>query len=163
MAVGWYLVPYRTRPALNTVVRYCGMDDYTTQVFADAGAWAEVECLGTAAGWTIVKVRASAATLTTIAADAAFTRIPVALLDDSLGSLTAGQKAALVAKVEALGYTLTEVQARFPNPIGTYTLRDVLAFVLTRRLTARFNGTTIVCDGPPVACDPIDQVEGAVQ
>ena len=165
MAIGWFIAPYRMKDGFNTKVRYCAMDDYTALVFADNGAWAEIECLGPGAGWTVVKVNASAGTLATIAADVDITRIPVAALDNTLASLTAGQKTAVVNKLQALGYTLPELQARFPNPIGTYTLGDVLRFVLSRRLTPRFdaNQQTIICDGDVLACAPIEQIDQEIQ
>ena len=63
-----------------------------------------------------------------------------------------------------LGYTPAEIQDRFPNDLGTYTLRDLLTFVATRRRTVRFNSATnaIIDDGAIVTPRPIDSVDMAV-
>lgn len=165
MAVGWFIAPYRIKDGFGTKVRYCALDDYTALVNADGGGWDEAECLGPDAGWAVVKVNASAGTLATIAADVDILRIPVAQLDTSLSSLTAGQKTAITNRLQTLGYTLPELQARFPNPLGTYTLRDVLVFTLSRRRAARFdtNQQTIICDGAVMSCTPVDQLDQEVQ
>jgi phage terminase large subunit-like protein len=118
------------------------MDEYTAVIFANGGNWSESEVLGNHA---VVKVRASAATLTTIAADVRFHRIPVALLDDTLASLTNAQIDAISNKVQALGYSLAEIQAALGTTraqIRQKTLRQVLRFVASRRIKPRYDANT---------------------
>jgi hypothetical protein len=176
MPVGWFLIPYvrddfvggsRIRPG-----RRLPIDDLTPTIWADNGFpqgnvpgspefWTEAEVLGQHA---IVKVRANVATLQSINAIAGVLRIPVASLDDPLSSLTAPQRNALRDKVLSLGYTLAELQARFPNDLRTYTLRAVLTFIARRRRKVRYDeqSDTIVDDGPEQQVRPIDEVDGAV-
>jgi hypothetical protein len=160
MPVAWFLVPYvqrltgpgRTGPN----VRYCQMNDFTEQIRADGGDWREVEILDPGMGRAIVKVRASVPTLTTIADT--FTRIPLTLLDEPLSSLPNAVRNAIRNQVLACGYTTAEVNARFPN-IANNTLGDVLRFMATRKRKARFNGTTIVCDGDEESCESVDTLD----
>ena len=97
MPVSWFICPYKRRLGGTFPIRYCAMDDYTTQIEADGGRWAESEVLGNHA---IVKVSASAATLTTIAGTSGFQRIPVNALETTLGSLTVAQGTATRNKIE---------------------------------------------------------------
>lgn len=160
MAVGWFLAPYKRRG--TKVARYCAMDDFTPQITADGGGWAEAECLG---GMAVVKVNASPATLTAINAAPGFIRVPLSRLDDPLSTLTAGQLAAIKNQVLGLGYSLSELQARFPGAdLTNTTLGDVLRFILTRRLQARYDTPTdtIILDGGVQTTTPIEVVDGAV-
>lgn len=159
MAAGWFVCRY-IRPLIGPYAndprgRACAMDRYTALIRADGGDWRETEVLGNR---TIVKVRASAATLTTIAADPDIIRIPVALLDDPLSSLSAGQRTALRNELQDMGYTLGEIHAALGSDLSTITLGQLLRFAATRRRAARFDGGTqaIVCDGAVLACDSID-------
>jgi len=63
-----------------------------------------------------------------------------------------------------MGYSIAELAAAFPNDLGTYTLRDLLAFAARRRLRPRydFNTDTIICDGPVQPVRSIDSVDAAV-
>lgn len=166
MAVAWFIVPYIafTWRQVNDG-RVCSMDEYTAAILADAGAWAETEVLGNHA---IVKVRASDTTLSTLAADVRFQRIPVALLDDTLGSLTNAQIDAIRNKIQALGYTLAEIQAALGATraqIRTKTLRQVLHFVATRRIKPRYdaNAQAVVFDtGVEVTPLSIESVDSTV-
>lgn len=161
MPVGWFIAPYVRRAGTRRPTRYVVVDDLTAVIRADGGDWAETEVLGQAA---IAKVRASAATLALVAALPGVTRIPVARLDDPLASLSAGQKAAIRSRVQALGYTLPELAARFPSDLGTYTLRELLAFVAQRRRMVRYDVETdaIVDDGAIAPVRPLDDVDAAV-
>lgn len=163
MAVGWFIAPYARRAAAGRpfIRRYVAIDDLTATIAADGGAWAETEVLGQAA---IVKVRASAATLALVAALPGVSRIPVAQLDDPLSTLTAPQKTAIRNRVRALGYSLAELQARFPNDLGTYTLRDLLTFVASRRRRVRYDQATdaLIDDGVLEPVRPLDDVDAAV-
>lgn len=138
------------------------MDDFTPAIRADGGDWAEAEVLGQHA---IVKVRAGAATLTAIGAAAGFDRIPLAALDDPLSSLSAGQRAALRARVEALGYSAAEIAAALPGDLGSYTLRQLLRFVASRRRKVRYDAATdsIVDDGPVQPVRMVDHLDGVVR
>lgn len=163
MAIAWFICPYRRVVGADHPTRYCAMDNYTAQIVADGGVWAETEVLG---GVALVKVRASDETLDTIAADVSITRIPaVWRLTDTLSSLTAGQKNAILNKVQALGYSLVEIQTRFPDDIGTYTLGDVLRFVASRRLRPHYDvdTDTIICDGSSQPVTPIEKIDEKVK
>jgi len=137
------------------------MDDHTPLIRADGGDWAETEVLGQRA---VVKVRASAGTLRAIAQTPGFLRVPIARLDDTLASLTAGQRAALLNAVLDMGYTTQEFQARFPDGLGGVTLGEVLRFVASRRRQVRYDqaGDVIVDDGPVEVPTPVDTVDGLV-
>lgn len=132
------------------------MDDFTATIRADGGVWDETEILGDAA---LVKVRAAAATLTTINGAANFVRIPNHTdLNDTLGDLTAQQRTAILNKLLSLGYTQAEIDAALPANWAAVTLRQVLKFAATRRLRPRYNQPTdaIVCDGP---VQPVKDIE----
>lgn len=138
-------------------MRYCAMDDFTPTVRADGGDWAETEVLG---GVAVVKVRASDATLTAINAEPGFLRVPKSRLDDSLADLSPAVKSAIVSKLRDMGYPLAELQAAFPNDLGTYTLGDVLRFAARRRLLHRWDGTneTWGSEQPVTSLDAVDQM-----
>ncbi len=161
MALSWFLCPYKRRVNSHKLVRYCAMDDFTELIAADAGAWSEIEVLGDRA---IVKVRATPATLATIAGTATFRRIPLTLMDDPLSSLTAGQRTAVRNELLDAGYSLAEVTAAFPD-IAQATLGQVLRFLCTRRLKPRYdaNTDTIIFDGDVQACGNVDQLNRQVK
>lgn len=166
MATAWFIVPYTAFNFRRTNDgRVCSMDEYTDLILLDGGKWAETEVLGNHA---IVKVSASDVTLTTLAADVRFQRIPVARLDDTLGSLTKAQVDAISNKVQALGYTLAEIQAALGvnrAQIKQKTLRQVLRFVATRRIKPRYdeNAQAVVFDtGVEVTPLSIESVDSAV-
>lgn len=161
--MAWFIVPYdlvightgkRNR-------RVCAMDRFTTLIQADGGKWSESECLGNHA---IVKVSALPTTLTLLAAEPGFQRIPKDALDDSLSSLSNAQKTAITNKLESLGYPTAEIRADLGNNIGTKTLRDVLRFALKRRLKPRYDpiGDTVILDGPVQVCKTIEAVNAEV-
>ena len=172
MALAWFICPYKrmTRttgdpPVTVNVVpptRYCAMDDFTALIRADGGDWHETEILGSHA---LVKVRADAATLTTIDAAVGFVRLPNHVdLNDTLGDLTAGQRSALHAKALALGYSQAEIDAALPPNWSAVTLRQVLRFLATRRLKPRYDEQTdtIVLDGPEQPVRTVESVSDAV-
>lgn len=164
MAVGWCFAPYARRdPAPGRPGRYCVMDDYSELIFDDGGAWAESEVLG---GWAICKVRATAATLQTIADDPRMRRIPNRVaLTETLSDLTTAQRNALRDFiVNDLGYPLAELQAALGNNLGTRTLGQVLRFVCRRRLKPRYVSASdaIVLDGPEQACRTPESVDAEV-
>lgn len=164
MALAWFIVPYKRRnPGQVPPERYCAMDDFTAQIRADGGDWDETEILGDAA---LVKVRAAAATLTTINAAPGFVRIPGHVeLSDTLGDLTAGQRQAILDKLAALGYTSQEIQAALPANWAAVTLRQVLRFAARRRLKPRYDAgsDTIIVDGPEQPVKDVDLVASRVQ
>jgi len=160
VAIGWFICPYKRRVGAHKPTRYCAMNDFNSLIKADGGKWSEAETLGDRA---IVKVNASPATLTTIANTATFRRIPLTLLNDPLSSLSPAVQNAIRQEVLDAGYTLAEVNARFPN-IGNATLGDVLRFLATRRLRPRYDqGTdTIFIDGPIQGCKSVDVLDREV-
>lgn len=162
MAVAWFLAPYVRRPhRFFGFTRSVAVRDHHAAILADGGTWAETEVLGQHA---IVKVRASASTLAAIAVDPGITRIPLAALDDQLASLSTAQKNAIRSRVQALGYSLAELNARFPNDLGTYTLRELLLFIARRRRKVRYDAgsDTIFDDGPEQPVRPLAEVDAAV-
>jgi len=164
MPIGWYIVPYKITQMEQggpNNKRYCAMDDYTNIIiYQDGGNWSETEVLGNRA---IVKVKASLATLTML--NGVFKRVPKDRLDDPLSDLSTEIKQALKNEALDMGYTIEEIQERLPNPIGTYTLRDVLKFYATKRRKPRWNDSTseIVCDGIDQQCRTIESVDAEVQ
>ncbi len=162
MALAWFICPYKRRVGAPRPTRYCAMDDFTAQIYAENGAWAETEVLGDVA---IVKVHASGITLTTIAGTTGFIRIPnhVALAE-TLGDLTEGQRNAILNKLQAMGYTLSEIQAALPANWQNVTLGQVLRFAAKRRLTPRYDSGTdmIICDGVQQTPRPVESVDGEV-
>lgn len=166
MAIGWFIAPYQrilpyTGPGLAG--RKCAMDNHTATIRADGGDWREVEVLGNRA---VVKVRASAATLTSIATATGWRRLPKDRLDDPLSDLTNQQKNALRSELQDMGYTLAEIQARFGNDLGAFTLGDVLRFMAKRRRKPRYDAASdaIVLDGDEVTlpANAVDALDGAV-
>ncbi len=163
MAIAWFVCPYTrllTGMGVRKPIRYCAMQDFHDAILADGGAWAETEVLGDRA---IVKVKASAATLSLIASTPTFRRIPLALLDDPLSTLTAGQRTAIRNEILDAGYSLTEIDAALPD-FSAVTLRQVLQFLATRRCKPRYDALSdaIVLDGPVQGCCSIDDLDGAV-
>ena len=163
MALAWFICPYKRRnPGETPPSRYCAMDDFTTTIRADGGDWSETEILGDAA---LVKVRASAGTLTTIAGTANFDRIPNHTgLNDTLGDLTAGQRNAILNRLLALGYSQAEIDAALPANWAAVTLRQVLRFAATRRLKPRYDSNidTIIIDGPIQPVRAVESVDETV-
>lgn len=159
--MAWFLCPYSRRDNGNFKLRYCAMDDFTTQIRADGGSWYEVEVLGNSA---IVKVKASAATLSTINAATGFTRIPVDRLNDPLSSLTNTQLTTIKNKVLALGYTQQELTNALGNDLSLITLGQLLRFIATRRLRPRYDAqaNAFVLDGPVESCTSVDLVDSKV-
>jgi hypothetical protein len=161
MPIGWYIVPYEIRITGEPIpTRYCAIDDYTPQIYAAGGQWAETEVLGNRA---IVKVRAPAAGLSAL--DATYRRIPKNRLDDSLADLPAAIKVALRDEIQDQGYSLVEIRARFGDDLGAYTLRDVLRFMASRRLQPRWDwiADEIILDGPAQACRSVESVDAEVK
>lgn len=163
MALAWFIAPYRRRnPGQIPPERYCAMDDFSPQIFADGGTWDETEILGDAA---LVKVRASAATLTTINGAVGFLRIPNHTdLSDTLGDLTTAQRNAILNELQTLGYTQQEINAALPANWQNVTLGQVLRFAATRRLRPRYDQPTdaVICDGPQQPVKPVEFVAVAV-
>lgn len=164
MALAWFICPYkRANPGETPPSRHCAMNDFTATIRADGGDWSETEVLGDHA---LVKVRASAATLTAINAAAGFVRVPGHVdLNDTLGDLTAGQRQAILDKLLALGYPQAEIDAALPANWAAVTLGQVLRFAARRRLKPRYdqNTDTILLDGDVQPVRPVESVAAAVQ
>ena len=166
MSLAWFIVPYKRRIGAVRPLRYCAMDDANSVVFADGGDWQETEILHTAiptvggsAGKAIVRVRASVAMLADL--ETVYRRLPKSSLDDSLSDLSNPIKRALRDELEDAGYTLQEIQARFGNDIGAFTLRQVVNFAASRRQNPRFDpiNDRFVCDGAVQMCREVLDVE----
>jgi hypothetical protein len=160
VALAWFIAPMKVGTDTVGDFRYCAVADFNAQIFADGGVWSEAEILGGAA---IVKVRASAATLTTINAAAGFLRFPNHVdLTDTLGDLTVNQRQALLNEALALGYTQAQIDAALPADWAAITLRQVLNFLNSRwkRPLAIVTGSTIFesadwADGTPRLVDDV--------
>jgi hypothetical protein len=160
--LAWFICPYKRHPRTDRVARFCAMADFTSLIVADGGRWSESEILGDAA---LVKVNASAATLTTINQAVGFLRFPNHTnLNDTLGDLTVNQRQALIDEALALGYTQAEIDAALPANWQAVTMRQVLHFFATRRLKPRYDsGTdTIIFDGAIQSCKAVEIVDGEV-
>lgn len=164
MALAWFIAPYaRRNPGLVPAERYCQINDFAAQIVADGGTWDETEILGNVA---LVKVRASATTLTAINNTAGFLRVPNHVeLSDTLGDLTAGQRTAILNEALALGYSQAEINAALPANWQSVTLGQVLAFFAQRRLRARYDtpSDSIICDGETEPVKPVATVANNVQ
>lgn len=158
MAVAWFVAPYARRDARGRPGRYCSMDDHTSAIRADGGAWAEAEILG---GRAVVKVRAAEGTLDTVAATEDVVRLPDVGLDDPI---PAADQDALLDLLLDLGYTASQIEAKIGDP-ALWTLRDWLTMAASRRYEPRYDQATdrIVCDGKLAQCRPIVDVDAAVQ
>ena len=152
MALAWFVVPYKRRDIEpGRPGRYCAMDDFTVTIHADAGAWTETEVLGNVA---LVKVRASATILATIASTTGFYRVTNHwLLSDSLADLTTTQRNAIQTRLLAMGYTQAEINAVMGSTLALWrqmAFGVLLNLIATRRLKPRYDTSTdtIICDGP---------------
>lgn len=165
MSIAWFICPYKRLIGAQHPARYCALDDFTPDILADGGDWAETEVLGDVA---LVKVRASDATLTAINAAPGMLRIPNHVsLTDTLGDLSGTQRTAIRNKLNAMGYSLDEIAAVIPatGNWASITLGQVLRFAASRRLRPRYDSPsdTIVCDGVIQSCRTVESVSGAVQ
>lgn len=164
MAYGWFVTGFDIHPLFPNR-RACMMNRYTPTIQADGGEWAESEVLG---GSCLVKVRASDATLATIAAAAGFQRIPPRFtLATTLGDLTTAERNAILNRIIAMGYTAQELDAVMGSNLTQWrarTLRQLLNFICQRRLSPRFDETLrqIVLDGASVSCESPDSLDSKV-
>lgn len=151
MTIAWFLVPMSVKPhSLFQWMRYCPMDDFTDQLRAEGGDWAESEVLGNSA---IVKVRASDALLGVIAGTAGFYRIPWDwLLADTMADWTNAQYNVVRARLGQMGFTSQEISAALGSNVQqwrTHTFEDLLRFVCSRRfkpLSIDGNGSVTFSD-----------------
>jgi hypothetical protein len=169
MANGWFVTIYERKVDPNDpnlIVRAPRISNlFAQQIHLDKSIRPEggelrfLEGLGHSC---VARVRFVApALLTTIGQDSEIDRIPGAILDDPLSSLTGPQKTRIQQRLLQFGYPIEEIQTRFSSgDLANYTLGDVLRFVLRRRRKVRFDqGTqTIVDDGPEQPVVPIEQL-----
>lgn len=157
MPIQWFICPYKK--ISGEPERYCAMDDFTAQIYADGGSWCETEILGDRA---IVKVKASQATIDTISATAGFKDSPVSGLDDPLDNISQSKKDAIKNELLNQGYTQADADS-LGDFIGK-TLRDVAAIMCQRRLKPRYDSVTdtIICDGSEQSVKNIDSVDQEV-
>ncbi len=163
--IAYFIAPYKRDTNAGHPSRYCAMDDFTAALKTDNGfsqeenpiLWSETEILGNRA---IVKVKGSQTMLNTIASTPGFQKIPLSQLDESLSVLSGGQRTAIRNAVLNAGYTLQEINNRFPD-LSAVTLGDVLRFMASRRLKPRYDAETdtIICDGEVQECKPIDLLD----
>jgi hypothetical protein len=146
MAYAWFICGFKQWFRPNS--RICTMNDFTAQINADGGAWSASEILG---GYALVKVRANANTLTTIAGTTGFQ-----------------QRTAIKNKILAMGYTQAEINAVMGSTLALWrqkALRVLFNFIAQRRLEERFdiNLQQIVLDGPYISCRSVTVVDAEVQ
>ena len=160
--IGWFIVPYKRSTDLDHPrARYIAMNDFKTQITTDGGDWSGAECLGNHA---VVKVSALPATLTMIAQEEGFIRVPVTALDNTLSSLSQAQRTVVKNKIIALGYPLSEIVERLGQNLSNVTFRQVFKFILRRRLKPRYDPDLdeIILDGPEQVCNSIELVDSEV-
>jgi len=160
--IGWYIIPYKRRISTGLVKdRYPEINDYSGQIHAAGGQWAETEVLGNRC---IVKVRAPVGVLNVLDAVPGFKRLPKDRLDDSLADLHPSVRQALRKELIDMGYTVHEVKDRFDNNLGRSTLRQVLHFMTRRRFVPRHNKSTdeIVFDGQQRVPRTVESVDKEV-
>lgn len=162
--MAWFLVSYKiptNGPRAGMAnTRVLALDDYTPLILADGGAWDATEVLGNKA---LAKVRASDATLTTIAADPLCVRLPFDTLDTPLASLPLAARQRLQTALENAGYTLQEI-TNTVGDLSTVTARDALTFFASRRRKPRFDSAMqqIVFDGAVLACRSVLDVDRVI-
>lgn len=90
-----------------------------------------------------------------------FKRLPKSRLDDSLSDLSPQAKTSLRNEMLDMGYPLSEINAKFGNDIGSFTMKDVLKFMARRRLKPRYDEPTdsIVLDGAVQPVTPIEELD----
>lgn len=160
MPVGWFLAQYKPVTGKPTA-RYCSIDDHRDIIAADGGSYIFREVLG---GQAVVKVGGvTLATLVAINNDPVIRRFPgVNNLTDSLSVLTTTQWANYRSFAISLGYAAAEWDAAFPLTADNYLLRDVVLFLVGRRLEPRWDASsqTVILDGatvqPAASADEID-------
>ena len=162
MSLTWFICTYKRRIGTRHPTRYCAMDDFTDAIRLDSGDWAETEVLG---NYAIVKVRASDATLSSIAGAAGFVRLPVDRLNDSLVALNGGQIRTLRDRLIDMGYDDAEIDSSLGVNLSVRTLGDLLRFAASRRRKPRYDSgqDQIVLDGEVQTCKSIDIVYSEVR
>lgn len=167
MPLAWYVVPYKRRnPGGVPPERYVAMDDFTVQINADGGKWAETEILGDAA---LVKVNAAQATLKTLDGQPGWLAIPKRFnnLADGLTDLQNGEKNQIENALRFLGYLQAEIDAAMGSSLALWRqkpLETLLDLFATRRLKPRYDQPTdtIVCDGPTQPVKSVNLVAASV-
>lgn len=167
MAYAWFICPYNTRtsPITGRIMRYCMMDDFTSQIVADNGWWSETEVLGNAA---LVKVRAGDALLNTIASTTGIVRVLDRwVLTETLSGLTQIQYNFMRNKLLDMGYTDGEIDSTMGSGRLAWqqkTFGDLLSMVAKKRLKPRYDpgSNTIIIDGPEQPVKPVSVVDGEV-
>ncbi len=167
MPSAWYLAPYKRRPDPELVIRYCAMDDFTPQILADGGSWAESEAMGDQA---VVKVNASDATLNLIGSTPGFLALPRkwARLADGLASMTNGERNLIQTRLLQMGYTQAEINAAMGTSLALWRAKSfetLLALFASKRLKPRYDQAQdrIFVDGPVQPTRPIRDVDLAVK
>jgi hypothetical protein len=156
----WFVCPYKSVPGMSNA-RYCAMDEFTPEIQSTGGSWSESECLGNHA---VVKVTAPDSLLDNIRAAEGFVELPIEFLWKPLSGMPMMQQYVLIGKAQELGYSIEEIQTHFPNDLGTYTLRDMLNFILTRRYDPAWDEATqsIVFTSTVRSCKSADALDAEV-
>jgi len=159
--IGWFIGTYKRKNSTRMPIRYCVIEDYSNLILADNGSYVYGEVLG---NFAIIKVKASTATIATIANDSNVTQIPLTSIDDSLATLSNNQRNAIRNQVLSAGYTSAEFSAAIPD-LTNATLRQVFKFLASRKQEPRYDKVTdtIVFDGLIDACRSIEELDMAVQ
>jgi len=166
MPLGWFITPYKRRDLildgfLIRPGRYCAMDDFSEQIFAEGGTWEEIEVLGDSA---VVKVRASNALLSTIDAAPNFIAIPRRWVDltSSFANMTNGERNQINNKLQSLGYTTQEITAVMGSNLTSWrarTLDDLLGLLCSKRFKPARSGNDYVFTTEQVPVKPYTDVD----
>lgn len=147
----WFLCKYLQDPTLPRVppAFYPAFALYDEEIQREGGAW-KMEHIGT--NWCVIKARISDALAQTIGLDINCRRIPMTSLDRPLSDLTNAQRNGLRDLAIEMGYTLAEIRSALGNNLSNVTLRQLLTFLASRRIKARWDRSVsqVVFDGPAV-------------
>lgn len=139
MPTGFAVCPAVTvanyRPGIPGVQPYV-LVTYGAEIAADAGGFSSIPLPANGTppvGQFWMKIRASAATLTTIRGDAQVIGFAASRIADSLSTLTQQQKNRVNSWLLSMRYIQAEIDAVFGGNIGSGTVRDLIVFSAQRR------------------------------
>lgn len=150
----WFLCKYLQDPTLPRVppAFYPAFALYNEDIQREGGTW-KMEHVGNI--WCLIKARISDTLAQTIGLDINCRRIPMNILDRPLSDLNNAQRNGLRDLAVEMGYTLEEIRSALGNNLANVTLRQLLRFLASRRIKARWDAASsqLVFDGPQVNLD----------
>lgn len=152
MPVAWFVAQLQPDPDKPTrMVSATDQPKYLDAIRADGGKLGYKDILGAS---VVGGVQASGPTLQLMNVDPLITPFAgVNNLSDSLAQLTDPQWTAYRNKAISLGYSAAEWDAAFPLTRDNYILKDVIRFLLKRRISPRWDvpSSSVIYDGPVVS------------